>query len=70
MSFRCPGSNADKPSRGPESDKDEEDARLDTAQSVADEPDELSDMGRGVVMTLPLWALAGIVAWLWWTGWF
>lgn len=55
MSFRCPGSNADKPSRGPESNKDEEDAPLDTAQGVADEPDELSDMGRGVVMRLPLW---------------
>jgi hypothetical protein len=63
-------SNANQPSTNPD---DNEKARHEaaTVQTDVSEPhNELTEVGKGIAMTLPLWGLSGIVAWLWWKGWF
>jgi hypothetical protein len=63
-------SNADEPSINPD---DNEKTRYDVATVRTDlsKPhNELAEVGKGIAMTLPLRGLSGIVAWLWWKGWF
>jgi hypothetical protein len=59
--------NDDKPSDGDDADKANPQA---AAPQVKAKESELTDMAKGIAMTWPLWAMSGILAWLWWWGWF
>lgn len=62
-------SNADEHSTNSDVNKNARHERA--VQADVSEPhDELTEVGKGIAMTLPLWGLTGIIAWLWWTDWF